>query len=315
MSSTGERDDKFGLETQAILARVGAVRKGYAVSDYSKGMIITALGVLLVVPDSLFVRLIDGDPMVTAFWRALSSGSLVAVVVLATAGTKGFSDVIKVGPPAFIYMVLIASTTPGFVLAISNTSVANAVFIFASMPVFSALFGWIFLRERIGRRMVLTMIVVFIGLAIIAQGSGENEQAHWVGDAWALYVTIAYAGALTAVRRAKDVPMIPAVPLGYLGAALVIWMFKDPFDALSTTWMLYLAHGFFIGAATVFLTLGPRYISATEVALLILLESVLAPILVWFVLGEDPGKLALLGGAVVIGALLVSTVIAMRRAR
>ena len=154
MSSTGERDDKFGLETQAILARVGAVRKGYAVSDYSKGLIITALGVLLVVPDSLFVRLIDGDPMVTAFWRALSSGSLVAVFVLLTAGTKGFSDVIKVGPPAFIYMVLIASTTPGFVLAISNTSVANAVFIFASMPVFSALFGWIFLRERIGRRMV-----------------------------------------------------------------------------------------------------------------------------------------------------------------
>ena len=70
MSSTSERDDKFGLETQAILARVGAVRKGYAVSDYSKGLIITALGVLLVVPDSLFVRLIDGDPMVTAFWRA-----------------------------------------------------------------------------------------------------------------------------------------------------------------------------------------------------------------------------------------------------
>ena len=61
--------------------------------------------------------------------------------------------------------------------------------------------------------------------------------------------------------------------------------------------------------------LGPRYLSSAEVALLILLESVLAPLLVWAVVGEDPGRWALVGGAVVIGALLVSNLIALRRRR
>jgi drug/metabolite transporter (DMT)-like permease len=63
------------------------------------------------------------------------------------------------------------------------------------------------------------------------------------------------------------------------------------------------------------LVLGPRYLSSAEVALLILLESVLAPLLVWAVVGEDPGIWAIFGGAVVIGALLVSNLIALRRSR
>ena len=77
---------------------------------------------------------------------------------------------------------------------------------------------------------------------------------------------------------------------------------------------MFLGHGAFIAAATCLLTLGPRYISSAEVSLLILLESVLAPILVWFVIGEDPGVWALIGGAVVVGALLVSNLVALRRA-
>ena len=63
------------------------------------------------------------------------------------------------------------------------------------------------------------------------------------------------------------------------------------------------------------LTLGPRYISSAEVGLLILLESVLAPILVWFWLGEDPGAMALIGGAVVVGALVISNLVALRASR
>ena len=67
--------------------------------------------------------------------------------------------------------------------------------------------------------------------------------------------------------------------------------------------------------ATCFLTLGPRYISSPEVSLLILLESVLAPLLVWAIVGEDPGRWAMIGGAVVIGALLASNFVALRRRR
>ncbi len=152
-------------------------------------------------------------------------------------------------------------------------------------------------------------------LAIIAYGSGENAVAHWSGDLFALSVCIAYSGALTAVRGLKDISMIPAIPLAYIGAALVLWPFIEPGPPVAEQWHLFLGHGAFIAVATCFLTLGPRYISSPEVSLLILLESVLAPLLVWAIVGEDPGRWAMIGGAVVIGALLVSNAVALRRRR
>ncbi len=284
-------------------------------NDHLKGLLITTLGVLFVVPDSLYVRLIDAAPMVTAFWRGMAAGGLILLGLLAVQGTKGFGPVFRAGWPGLLYMVLIGYTAPGFVLAVTNTSVANVVFIFASMPIFSAVFARVFLGEPISRRVVLTMGAVMAGLAIIAYGSSENAVAHWSGDLFALSVCIAYSGALTVVRKLRDISMIPAIPLAYIGAALVLLPFIDPGPPLAAQWHLFLGYGAFIAMAVCFLTLGPRYISSPEVSLLILLESVLAPLLVWAVVGEDPGRWAMMGGAVVIGALLVSNAVALRRRR
>ncbi|MDR9392703.1 DMT family transporter [Roseovarius sp. SYSU LYC5161] len=284
-------------------------------TDHAKGLLLTTLGVLFVVPDSLFVRLIDAQPMATAYWRGMTSGVMILLGLLAVQGLAGFRAVLRTGWPGAIYMILIGFTAPGFVLAVTNTSVANVVFIFASMPVFAAIFGRVFLGEGISRRMVLTMMGVFVGLGIIAYGSSENAVASWKGDIFAVMVSASYAAALTAVRRVKDVSMIPAIPLAYIGAGLVVWPFTQPMAPVATEWPLFLGHGAFIAVATCFLTMGPRYISSAEVALLILLESVLAPLLVWAVVGEDPGRWALVGGAVVIGALMISNMVALRGRR
>lgn len=284
-------------------------------NDHAKGLLLTTLGVLFVVPDSLFVRLIEAEPMTTAFWRGMSSGVLILLGLLMVQGTRGLRQVLRSGWPGWIYIVLIGSTTPGFVLAVENTSVANVVFIFAAMPVFAAVFSRIFLGETISARMVLTMLVVAAGLSIIAYGSGENQVAHWSGDLFALYVAFAYSAALTAVRKLRDISMIPAIPIAYIGSALVLFPFAAPMQPVEMQWPLLLGHGAFIAAATCLMTLGPRYISTAEVSLLILLESILAPLLVWVTVGEDPGHLTLVGGAVVIGALLVSNLVVLLRGR
>ena len=284
-------------------------------NSHLKGILITALGVLIVTPDSLFVRLIDGDPLVTGFWRGLIAGLVVFIVVLLFQGPRAFSVVFRSGKPGLIYMVLVASTAPAFALAVTNTSVANVVFILAATPIFAAIYSRIFLGEPIERRMVLTLIAVVIGLGVITIGSSESEIASWKGDLWAVYIAAAFAAALTAVRKIKDVSMVPAVPFAYIGAALVLLLFTSPFEAFAANWPLYLGHGVMIGAASCLLTLGPRYITSAEVSLLVLLESVLAPILVWWVLGEDPGPLAIAGGATVIVALLVSNYFAVRATR
>jgi drug/metabolite transporter (DMT)-like permease len=279
----------------------------------AKGLLITAIGMLFVTPDSLFVRLIDADPLAVAFWRGFTSGALLLLVVLITPKLGRIKDLRTAGWPALGYALLIGSTTIGFIMAIKNTSVANTVFILATMPLFAALFSWLFLREPISRRIALTMVAAFAGIGIIALGSDVSGVAHWSGDLWAMFTAAAYAGALTLVRRAKHVSMVPAIPFAYIGVALLLLLVIDPLPALAAFWPLILLHGAFIAVATCLFAIGPRLVSAPEVALLVLLESVLAPILVWAVIGEAPGQMALLGGAVVIGALLVSNLAALRR--
>jgi drug/metabolite transporter (DMT)-like permease len=282
-------------------------------NDHLKGILITALGVLCVTPDSLFVRLISADPVTTAFGRGAVSGAVILVAVLAFQGLSGFKAVFAAGPGAWLYILLIGSTTAAFVFAVTNTSVANVVFIFATMPIFAAIFSRIFLGEPIRARMVWTITVVLAGLGVIAYGSSTNELSSWKGDIWALFVTVAFAGALTVARSLRATSMVPAVPIAYLGAALLLLPFADPVSAFQTEWPLFLTYGVFIGAGACLLSIGPRYITSPEVALLVLLESVLAPLLVWVVINENPGPWAISGGVVVIGALLLYNLVALRR--
>lgn len=268
----------------------------------------TLAGVFAVVPDSLFVRLIDAEPLVTAFWRASVAGTVVLLLLMVRQGPHCFTELRTAGWPAIVYAVTVGSTAPAFVFAVSNTSVANVVFILASMPIFAAVLSWLLLSERIGTRMILTMLAVLVGLGIIAYGSESHHLASWRGDIWALYVAAAFAAALTAARQVKAVSLIPAIPIAYLGVAVVLLPTISPLATFKQHWPLILGHGICIAVGSCLLAIGPRYIRSAEVSLLVLLESVLAPLLVWWVVGENPGSLALVGGFVVILALLLSNI-------
>ena len=282
-------------------------------SDQAKGLLITLMGVLFVVPDSLFVRLIEADALVVSFWRNLIAGGAILLFMLATGGLRPFRAVFGTGFYGPFYMVTAGVSGIMFVLAVSLTSVANVVLIIAAMPVFAAIYSRIFLGERISRRMVMTMAAVAAGLAVIAYGSGETAGAHWSGDLLALSVAALFAAGLTAARKVRHVSMVPGVALGYVLASLALLPFIAPLDVPDGQWGLVLLHGLVIVMSAIGLALGPRYIPSAEVGLLILLESVLAPLLVWFVVGEHPGIYALIGGTVVIGALAASNAVTLRR--
>jgi len=282
-------------------------------NDRSKGLLITLIGVVFVIPDSIMVRLISSDPMVTAFWRSLTAGIFVAIFVLLTMRDKVMNTITQMGRAGWMYCVLIGTTSPAFVLAVLNTSVANVVLIFASMPIFSALLSFLILSERPSRQLLLTSSFVFVGLAIIGLGSSGGADANWIGDLWAVYIVIAFSLALTLLRRQKHISMLPAIPIGYIGAAFAMFWFIDPLETIATDGALYVMHGVLIAASTCGLTLGPRYISATEVSLLILLESVFAPVLAWLVLSEIPAHSTILGGVLILSALVVYNINLIRQ--
>mgnify|MGYP003653208458 FL=1 len=285
-------------------------------TPYSKGIFLTTLGVLFVVPDSLFVRLIATDAITIAFWRLLGAGVLIGLGLLAVQGRAPFRAVLRTGWAGVIYGACTGLSGVMFVLAVANTSVANVVFIIASMPVFAMLFSRIFLGEPITRRMVFTIIAVGSGLGIIAYGSGETQGASIKGDLMALSVSAMFAGGLTTARKLRHVPMVAALPFAYVVVAFLILPLAAPLSVPLSQAPLFVAFASFIALSSMFLALGPRYITSAEAALLVLLESILAPLLAWIVLGEDPGPWALAGGALVLGALFASNVyVLMRRKR
>ncbi len=283
-------------------------------NDQTKGLLITTLGILFVVPDALFIRLIQADPLVVAFWRNFLTGSVLFVGLFLINGTRLFGKMKNIGAKGLIYAVFAGSSSVFFVMAVRNTSVANVVFILAAMPVFAALYSWIFMGERLSKRMVWTIFLVIIGLAVIAYGPSGAVISHWSGNLFALIASALFAAAMTAARAARPISMVPAAPIAYLGSALGLSFFADPLAVVpSQWWLIGLQGGFFIAISTAFLATGPRYITSPEVSLLVLLESVLAPILVWFIIGEKPGEWAFVGGAIVISVLFVSNMIVLLR--
>ncbi|MAM60419.1 DMT family transporter [Maritimibacter sp. UBA3975] len=285
-------------------------------TDHLKGLTITFLGVLFILPDSLMVRLIETDGMTVAFWKALLTGSVTGLGLLLWRGPKVFRDTFAPGWRVWIYAATSGISGSLFVIAVANTSIANVVFILAATPLVSALLSRVFLGERITRRMAITMAVVPVGIAIIAYGSGETEGASLKGDLIAMGLVCVFSIGLTIARSLRPVSMVPAIAPGMLGAALVLFPFAAPLSVPAGDWIWVALHGgFFIVLSTALLAIGPRYLPSAEVALLLLVESVFAPLLAWVVVGEDPGKWALVGGAIVIGTLAVSNAIALRRGR
>ena len=188
-------------------------------NEHQKGILLTAFGVICIVPDALFVRIISSEPMVIAFWRSILAGLIIAAFVNFQDRSSSYNLIQKMGLKGWVYCVILASTSPAFVLALSNTSVANVVFILAAMSMFTAIFSWMLLGEKISARTTITMLLVSFGLSIIAFGSTTNEQAHWIGDLFALYISVAYGFAFTILRGMKATSMVPVVPIAFCWSA------------------------------------------------------------------------------------------------
>lgn len=270
------------------------------------------------VPDALFIRLIDADAMTIAFWRSWLCGLVVLLALIIRYGRQTPQQFLAIGRWGVVYAFFAAVSALLFVTSVKLTTVANTTIIIASMPVFAALISWLVLGEKLSRRMFWTIALVFAGLLVIVYGTmiedTHSSGASLTGDLAALAVSLCFAIALTAARKARAQSMVPAIPLAYIPCALLLLPFVDPLSIPPSQWLLIALHGgFFIALSSCLLALGPRYISSAEVALLILLESILAPLLAWVIVGEKASHWTLVGGSLVLCILCISNFLALRR--
>ena len=281
-----------------------------------KGLILTSIGVLAIVPDSILIRLIQADILTITFWRALIPGIIISIAVMIFYRKPTLNFLKSPKPSGLIFIVSHSFGTLLFVVAIELTSIASALFIISTSPIFAAIISRIFLNEKITIRMIYTIIGALIGIGIITLGSFNTEPVFAVGDVAALGTAFCLAISLTAARSANNFSMIPAVGISSLITPLCILYFIDPFNLQFSDWMFILLLGVvFAPIATCLIATGPRYITSAEVSLLLLLEAVLAPILAWFILFEFPGYQTIIGGIVVITVLVFSNMMALRHSK
>jgi len=285
-------------------------------SNHAKGLLITASGVLIISPDGLLTRLIETDHWTMIFWRALLLSFGMWLMISLSNPNRVWQQYKTVRGPGLLMVGAYSLGTISFVFAITHTSVANTLIILSSTPLFAALISRVILQEKIQPRTMVAILLVAVGIAVIASGSAGGDAAAQnglIGDLAAIVGSFFLACGFTFVRRFPRISSFSAISCSGVLTALLILPLASPLAISQADLGYLLIMGLYvvpIGTALMFV--GPRYIPAAEVGLLLLLESILGPIWVWLVLAEQPGINTLAGGAVVLSTLAINTVWSLR---
>ncbi|MGE4634330.1 MAG: DMT family transporter, partial [Arenicellales bacterium] len=279
--------------------------------EHRKGFWLTLGGVLAFTPDSLLIRLTAVDSFTLAFGRGILGGTVILLGFALYARSEFFGAVRSLGRWGALVCVLQVACTITFYAAFSYTSVANVLVIFACTPLIAALLSKMIFDEGISSDTRWAIVGAALGLIVVASGSLDSIQ--WFGDSLALLNAVMLALLYTILRGHREINMVPAAGIGLLLTAVVALMFAKFPVMDSVQWAsLILAGLVVLPLALVLMTLGPRYLPAPEVAMISLLEAVLGPLWVWWVIGENPGWRTIVGGSVVIAVLMVHSAVRLR---
>ena len=272
------------------------------------------VGVLILTPDSLLIRLIDADPWAFMFWRGVFNALGLALMMMIRFRTRLISKTLEIGVGGFLVSVVFAINAVGFVVAIAETTVANVLLIVSIAPLIAAVIGRFLMDDEIAPRTWAAIVIAIGGIVVIVEGGFGSGRL--VGDIAALIKAIGLGVHFCLVRSYRPIDMTPAIALsgvvtalvGLVGASsLAFTPVQIGLSAIIGLLILPLSFGL--------LTLAPLYIPAAEVSLMLLLETVLAPIWVWLALGERPDNQTLIGGAIVMSALVGHGMLSLRARR
>ena len=286
-----------------------------ALSTRAKGYLITALGVLAVSPDGLLTRFISADFVTITCWRALLFGLVAMSFVILRYRTRTFSLLAGFSWAEYCVMACYGIGNLLFIYSITHTSVANTLFMLSTTPIWAALIAWLFLKERVPRRTWVAIGAVLIGIIIITRGSHGKEGA-WIGDLAGLLGAGVLALQFSIIRFARSRDTLPALAMSGILTGLVLSQFIDPMATSNNDlFFLFIMGAVMLPVASSLMFMGPRYIPAPEVSLMMLLETILGPIWVWLVVKENPGIYSIVGGTIVLLTLAINTWLGLREDR
>ena len=284
---------------------------GAGLPTHVRGLLIALAGVLLISFDALLVRLAVAPHWDIVFWRGWLIGLTLTAWMLLSGQRLHLPPKRRDRALLVATMVMLAFNTILFVLSVSHTAAANTVVILAASPFFAALFSWLFLREAVPLRTWIAIVAAVSGVLVVFGGGLRGGTA--LGDLYALALAVCVGAQLTILRRFPTVPRLPLIAISGAIAGIVAVPFAAPFELSAQSYLVVAVMGIAqMPLAMLLLAVATRYLPSPEVSLCLLLETVLAPVWVWWVLGEAVPALTFAGGVVILATVAVHAWLALR---
>jgi drug/metabolite transporter (DMT)-like permease len=278
-------------------------------SQKTIGLTLAIFGALLLTPDTLFMRLSQLDGLNMLLWRGGLSGRAYFMIWLWVRSPRDLSN-IWTGNFAIIVACQIGNAA-FFSLAIAIAPVTVALIGVATVPIFAAILSRLILGEALSSRTLITSALVILGLFISVLGSDNGriqfDTSTLIGAGLGLGVAFSLGMNFTVIRKDKDVPFVLAIAVGAIAAAVlaaclattVAWPPLPQMTAIALTGIFILPLSF------VTLSYAARFVPSSTVSLIMLLETVLGPLWVWWGIDEAPSATMLIGGGIVLTCLAV----------
>ena len=280
-------------------------------TDQQKGSLLAFVAVMFITPDSLFIRLSSIDTWGLVFYRGIIPFFTVFIGMLFIYKLNFFKIFFSSGYHGIIYVITFSITNITFVVSIQNTNVANTLVMIATAPMLSAILSGLFLKEQPDKKTWISILITFLAIIFIFYDS--LGIGNFYGDILAFITAIGLAVGAVTIRSARSKNLVPAAVVGKLFVALFALFFIDSFmliekDLIIVPLMCILC----VAIPFVLVTIAPRFIPAAEVNLFFLLETIIGPIWVWFIIKEQPSIETLTGGIVIISTIATHSFLKLR---
>ena len=268
-------------------------------SNQQKGSLLAFIAVFFITPDSLFIRLSAIETWGMLFYRGAIPFIVVLTGLLIFYKKNFFKVLLSMGMHGVVYALIFAITNITFIVSIQNTNVANTLVMIAMAPMLSAILGGIFLKELPDKKTWTAILITFGAAVYIFYDS--IQLGNFIGDLFGLITALGLAIGAVIVRSAKNKDLVPAAVIGKLLVAIFAVSFVKSFALVELDLIIVpLMCVMCVALPFVLVTIAPRFISAAEVNLFFLLETIIGPIWVWLFINEQPTLETIQGGSIII---------------
>ena len=269
------------------------------------GPLLVFLGAFCLSFGGLIVKSFEGASLwQILFWRQFFFVILVSIFLLITYKKKVFIALYESGMPGLFGGIILGFGFSAYVFAMYNTTVANTNFIIQTQAIFLAIFGYLFLKEKISK-LTLTSIILAISGILLMVGSSLSP-GQFLGNLVAFIMPSSFAVLIIIVRKYPNVDMVPLQLFAGIVAALIGYFISTKIIISANDLFLAFIAGFFqVGLGFIFITIGAKKTLSAMVGILMMTEAVFGPLWAWIFLGENPQFIALIGGSIIIIAVLI----------